>query len=53
VLLQLVTPEKHTAIQIGTLRYTHSLSQRTDLYSQINVANNAGANAYGLKSEGG
>jgi predicted porin len=51
ILLQLVTPERHTAIEIGTLRYSHSLSRRIDLYSQINVANSAAANAYGVKSE--
>lgn len=51
LLLQLVKPQVGKGLQIATLRYNHSLSKRTELYSQINLANDAAATAYGVKSE--
>lgn len=51
MLLQLVKPEAGKGLQVGTLRYNHSLSKRTDLYSQLNLANRPAAKAYGVESE--
>lgn len=50
-LCQLVEPEVGSPLLIATLRYNHSLSKRTDLYWQVNVANHAAAAAYGVRSE--
>lgn len=51
MLLQLVKPEAGEGLQVGILRYNHSLSKRTDLYSQVNLANRPAAIAYGVESE--
>jgi predicted porin len=51
ILLQRVAPAKGREIAIGTVRYGYSLSKGTEVYSQINVANGAAADAYGVKSE--
>lgn len=51
LLFQSIKPENGTAMDISTLRYTHTLSKRTVLYSQINLANNPAAKAYGPKRE--
>ena len=51
LLLQVTKPESGTPLDIASLRYTHTLSKRAALYSQINVANHAAADAYGRQSE--
>ena len=50
-LLQVINPENGKPLDIASLRYTHTLSRRTDIYSQINVANDPAAKAYGVRSE--
>jgi len=51
LLLQVTKPESGAPLDIASLRYTHTLSKRAALYSQINVANHAAADAYGRQSE--
>lgn len=51
ILLQLVTPEKGKVLEVGTVRYAYPVSKIVELYSQLNMANNAAAAAYGVKTE--